>query len=77
MTQHRRRIQLVQVACLMRGGREMLTDFEIDLVEEVRARVKADPDAIQAVTAAEWQVIEDVIDALRSGTGSGTGEKAA
>jgi hypothetical protein len=72
MTQHQRRIQLVQVACLMRRDREPLADFEIGLIEEVCARVKADPDAIQAVTAAEWRVIEDAIAALRM-----AGEQAA
>lgn len=61
-----RRIQLVQAGCLMDRRRDALSAFEAETVEAVRARVKADPEAVAAVTEAEWRVVEDALAAMRA-----------
>lgn len=66
-----RRLQLVQVGCLMGRGHHALSAFEAETVLDVRARVKADAEAIAAVTAAEWRVIEDALAAMRSAGSDG------
>ncbi|MFC5372866.1 hypothetical protein ACFPIF_09900 [Brevundimonas faecalis] len=60
------RIRIIQATALLQQRREVLADFEAELIEEVRRRVMADPAAIVAVTAAEWRVIDDALDAMRS-----------
>lgn len=58
-------MKIVQASALLFQRREVLADFEAELIEEVRARVLADPKAIAAVTAAEWRVIDDALAAMR------------
>lgn len=56
---------IIQASALLFQRREVLADFEAELIEEVRERVMADPAAVVAVTAAEWRVIDDAIAAMR------------
>lgn len=58
--------KIIQASSLLRQRREVLADFEAELIEEVRGRVLSDPAAVAAVTAAEWRVIDDAMDAMRS-----------
>lgn len=59
-------IKITQAAALLWQRREVLADFEIELIEEVRARVRAHAEAVEAVTDAEWRVIDDATAAMRS-----------
>lgn len=58
-------VKIIQASALLFQRREVLADFEAELIEEVRERVMADPAAVVAVTAAEWRVIDDAIAAMR------------
>lgn len=58
--------RIKQASALLQERREVLADFEAEVIEEVRRRVTADPAAIVAVTPAEWRVIDDALDAMRA-----------
>lgn len=58
--------RVVQASALLYQRRDVLADFEAELIEEVRGRVLRDPDAVRAITAAEWAVIDDAMTAMRS-----------
>lgn len=58
------RIRIIWASALMVQRREVLADFEAELIAEVRARIRRDPASVAAVTPAEWQVIDDALAAL-------------
>lgn len=58
------RFRINQAAALLHQRREVLADFEAELIEEVRGRVMGDPAAVAAITAAEWRVIDDAMAAM-------------
>lgn len=58
--------RISQASSMLHQRREVLADFEAELIEEVRGRVLSDPAAVAAVTAAEWRVIDDAMEAMLS-----------
>lgn len=58
--------KIIQASAMLQQRREVLADFEAELIEEVRGRVMGDPAAVAAVTAAEWRVIDDAMSAMRT-----------
>ena len=60
------RFKIIQASALLQQRRDVLADFEAELIEEVRGRVMGAPAAVAAVTAAEWRVIDDAMDAMRA-----------
>lgn len=60
------RLKIIQASSLLYQRRDVLADFEAELIEDVRGRVLSDPAAIAAVTASEWAVIDDALTAMRT-----------
>lgn len=58
--------RVIQASALLHQRRDVLADFEAELIEDVRSRVMSDPAAVVAVTSAEWTVIDDALAAMRS-----------
>lgn len=67
------RILIGQARTLLITRAEVLADFEADLIGEVWRRVRRDASAIAAVTAAEWQAIEDAVTAMLAAPDHPTG----
>lgn len=58
--------RVIQASALLYQRRDVLADFEAELIEEVRGRVLRDPQVVRAITAAEWAVIDDAMEAMRA-----------
>lgn len=57
------RIRLIRAHLLTFSHGEVLADFEIELIREVHGRFR-DQASLRAVTSAQWQVINDALDAM-------------
>lgn len=58
------RFKIAQALALVFQRRDVLADFEAELIEEVHGRVRKDPAVVAAVTPAEWAVIDDAMAAM-------------
>ena len=58
------RVRIIRAKALMFTSRDVLADFEAELIAEVHRRVMDDPAALAAVTPAEMAVIDDALAAM-------------